>query len=66
MKHYRNYKRVIATKEISAGNDSVGDMWTETSSFEKDTPIETIIDWAKNASGKLVITIDEGSALKDF
>ncbi|MCK5605309.1 hypothetical protein KAR91_25680 [Candidatus Pacearchaeota archaeon] len=65
MRHYKNYKRVIATQEKSAGNESVGDMWIETKSFAKETPIHEIIEWAKNANGKLIITIDDASALED-
>ncbi len=65
MRHFKEYKKVIATKEMSAGNESVGDMWTETKTFDKNSAIADIIDWAKNASGKLIITIDEGSALAD-
>lgn len=55
------YSRIIATKERSAGNDVVGDMWIETSSFEKETPIEKIIEWAGNNCGKLIITIDDST-----
>jgi nitrous oxidase accessory protein NosD len=53
------YQRIIATKEKSAGNESVGSMWSETKSFDRETPISSIIEWAENADGKLIITIDE-------
>ena len=67
MKHFEKYKKVIAIKEQSAGNESVGDMWLETKSFSKDTPIHEIISWASGASGKLIITIDqEGCKESDF
>lgn len=62
MKYYPDFERVIATKERSAGNDTVGDMWTETKSFNRDTPINKILEWAKDCSGKLIITIDEDTA----
>ena len=62
MKYYKEYSRIIATKEKSAGNDTVGDMWTETKSFDKSERIEKIIEWAKDCSGKLTITIDESGA----
>lgn len=65
MRHFKEYKKVIATKEMSAGNESVGDMWIETASFDKNTKVSEIVEWAKNAGGKLIITIDEGSALAD-
>lgn len=62
MKHFKNYKRVIATKERSAGNEAVGNMWNETRSFDKETPISEILEWANDADGKLIITIDENEA----
>lgn len=65
MKHFHNYKKVIAIKECSAGNEQVGDMWLETGSFDKNTKIKEIIEWAKNCSGKLIITIDETDADND-
>lgn len=59
MRYFDKYERVIATKERSAGNNTVGDMQTETKSFNKETPVSEIINWAENCSGKLIITIDE-------
>lgn len=59
--HYEDYERVIATKERSAGNESVGDMWLETASFDKSVSISEIIEWAKNCTGRLIITIDEAT-----
>ena len=52
------YENVIAVKEMSAGNESVGDMWVETKSFQRSVPVDKIIEWAKNCSGKLIITVD--------
>ncbi len=65
MKHFKNYDRIIATKQMLAGNEHVGNMWNETKSFPKDTPIYIIIEWAKDCTGKLIITIDEETAEKD-
>lgn len=59
MKYFKEYEKVVAIKEKSNGNESVGDMWVETKSFHKDSKIEDVIEWAKDCSGKLVITIDE-------
>ena len=53
------YERIIATKERSAGNDSVGSMWNETKSFSKDTRIKEIIEWNNDNQGRLMITIDQ-------
>lgn len=65
MRYYPKYNRIIGTKEKSAGNDTVGDMWTETKSFSKDAPISEIIDWAKDCGGRLMLTIDEEGASED-
>jgi hypothetical protein len=59
MKIFDKYTRVVAIKEKSSGNESVGNMWVETKTFKKDTPICEIIEWAKDCYGKLTITIDE-------
>lgn len=65
MNKYNNnkYQRIVAISERSAGNESVGDMWLETKTFDKETPISKIIDWS-NPSGKLIITIDEDTVEK--
>jgi len=56
-----NYSRIIAIQERSIGNDRVGDMWLETKSFPRETPIEDIMDWADHCNGKLIITWDEAT-----
>ncbi len=61
MKHFDNYTKIVAIKERSAGNESVGDMWLETKSFDKSTPVSEIVEWGKDASGKLIITINEST-----
>lgn len=76
MKFFKDYERVIAIKERSAGNETVGDSWIDTKSFPKETPIEDIIQWAGSVneygttrsgscSGKLIITIDEPTPDKE-
>jgi len=65
MNFYDEYSDVIATLELSGGNESVGNMWFETCTFMKTTPISEIIEWASkksSGSGKLIITIDENGA----
>lgn len=55
------YSSVVAIKQRSAGNAEVGDMWLETKTFPKETPITEIMDWARDCSGKLIITWDEAT-----
>jgi hypothetical protein len=40
------YGVVVATIELSDGNESIGNMWTQTKSFLSTTPVSEIIDWA--------------------
>lgn len=61
MEHFEDYQRIIAHSERSAGNESVGDMWVETRSFDKGTPVSEIIEWGKGTGGKLHLTIDEAT-----
>ena len=42
--------KIVVIKDMSAGNESVGEMWQETKIFESDQPISDIIEWAKNFS----------------
>lgn len=42
--------RVVAILDMSAGNDSVGDMWQETKVFESTDTINDVILWAKGES----------------
>ena len=53
------YAEIVAIKERSAGNDTVGDMWIDTKTFTKETPISEIVKWASDVSGKLIITINQ-------
>lgn len=49
---------IVAIKERSAGNESVGDMWLETKIFEPTTPASEIVKWGNglSMSGKLILT----------
>jgi hypothetical protein len=38
--------KIVAIKNMSAGNESVGEMWQETKIFEETTPVVEIIRWA--------------------
>jgi len=59
----KKFKTVIATKEKSAGNESVGTMWNETRSFDINTPLSEVMEWGANADGKLILTFDESSEI---
>lgn len=42
--------KIIAMIDRSAGNDTVGEIWTETKIFEIDTPIFAIYKWARDVT----------------
>jgi CheY-specific phosphatase CheX len=66
METFKEYKKVVALKEMAAGNESVGNMWIESKTFDKDTPIDEVIEWASDCKGRLIITIDEATATKNL
>ena len=50
--------KIIAVKERSAGNESVGSEWLETKIFDPETPVKEIIEWSQpDKYGRLIITI---------
>lgn len=51
--------KIVAIKEMSAGNDSVGDQWLETKIFEPHDLLHTVLAWGgeKKGRGKLIITV---------
>lgn len=61
MKSIKTHNFVVAIKERSAGNETVGTCWLETKTFSKDSQISDIMEWAENSNGKVMITVDESS-----
>jgi len=41
---------IVAIKEMSAGNEAVGEMWKDTAIFSMDTAISEIVEWAAGNS----------------
>jgi hypothetical protein len=54
---------VVAIKDMSSGNDSVGDMWQETKVLQSNQPIEDIMQWAFSGKAysdkRLTITLPD-------
>jgi len=38
--------RIVAIKDMSAGNETVGEMWMETKIFSPENTIKDVMDWA--------------------
>ena len=53
--------KVVAIKDMSAGNDSVGEMWKETKIFNAYDPISAVMEWAGKKKN-VVLTIPEQEA----
>ena len=54
--------KIVAVKECSAGNTSVGNEWLETCIFDEDATIKDVLKWANGTSlstkgSRLMITI---------
>jgi len=54
-----NVTKIIAVKERASGNESIGTEWLETKSFDLDTPVQKIIEWAGDFKGRLMISYDQ-------
>ncbi len=47
--------KIVAIRECSAGNDSVGEMWKETKIFDPDTPLSEVVSWIGQETGRNII-----------
>jgi len=41
----------VIIKDMSAGNESVGEMWQETKIFDGDTTLKQVMEWAMPENG---------------
>lgn len=65
--------KIVAIKDCSDGNDSIGEMWKETAIFEDTDPVGEILKWAYKVGYErswptkynLTITIPAGQEQKD-
>ena len=55
--------KIVAVKEKSAGNETIGDMWLETKIFDEKISVGDIIRWSQDGrmdsrnGGRLIITV---------
>lgn len=42
----------VVIRDMSAGNESVGEMWQETKIFHKDVTLEKVMEWAMDSEFK--------------
>ena len=55
--------KIVAIKDMSDGNESVGEMWKETKIFDGNAPIKDVMAWAGRRRKNVVITLPEGEEL---
>lgn len=53
--------KIVAIKDMSAGNESVGEMWKETKIFEPTDQLADVVKWVGTSKKNCVITIADGS-----
>ncbi len=44
-------RKIVIIREMSAGNESVGEMWKETKIFDESDPLMDVIYWAFSSTG---------------
>ena len=55
--------KIVAIKDMSAGNESVGEMWQETKIFDGDTPLKDVMAWA-GRNKRVQLTLPDGEELE--
>lgn len=43
--------KIVVIRDMSAGNESVGEMWQETKIFDDTTPVGEVMDWGTGQFG---------------
>ena len=55
---------VIAIKDMSAGNETVGDMWKETKIFTEDTKLSEVMLWVGHKKN-VILSVPDGEEIKE-
>ena len=52
-------EKIIAIKEMSAGNDTIGEMWKETKIFSPTDTLKDVMNWTRSRGGNdnIILTI---------
>jgi len=58
--------KIIAIKECSAGNESVGEMWKETKIFGDSNTLKEVMQWIHNSKKQnVILSIPDGEKNPD-
>ena len=51
--------KIVAIKDMSAGNDTVGEAWQETKIFDSNDSILQVMRWVQSTKKKVTLSIPE-------
>ena len=51
--------KIVAIKDMSAGNESVGEMWKETKIFDGNQPLSVVMEWVGTKKNVVLSMPDE-------
>ena len=54
--------KIVAIKDESAGNDSVGEMWQTTKIFDGADTLESVMRWVGSQKKRVQITVPDGES----
>jgi len=55
---------IVAIKDMSNGNETVGEMWKETKIFGETEPLKAVMDWVGSRKKNVVLTIAHNEETK--
>ena len=58
--------KVVAIKDMSAGNETVGEAWQETKIFDANESILQVMRWVKSTKKKVTLSIPEDDQVEFF
>lgn len=58
--------KIVAIKEMSAGNDRVGNMWKETKIFDSTTPLNEVMQWVGRHKQVTITIPDDAESVEEF
>lgn len=58
--------KIVAIKDESAGNESVGEMWQETKIFESADTLEAVMKWVGRRKKRVQLTVPDGELFEEL
>jgi len=58
--------KIVAIKDMSAGNETVGEAWQETKIFDSNDSILQVMHWVQSTKKKVTLSIPEDDHVEFF